>query len=65
MIKIENVTKLYGEQRALDNVSFQIQEGEIVGCSASSVPADHSGHSGMVRSSVPSSVPLFFCGSGI
>lgn len=31
MIKIENVTKLYGEQRALDNVSFQIQEGEIVG----------------------------------
>ncbi|MBL4709214.1 MAG: gliding motility-associated ABC transporter ATP-binding subunit GldA [Flavobacteriales bacterium] len=30
-IVVENVTKLYGEQKALDNVSFNIQPGEIVG----------------------------------
>jgi len=30
-IKIQNVTKLYGEQRALDNISFEIKTGEIVG----------------------------------
>ena len=27
----ENITKLYGEQKALDNVSFTISSGEIVG----------------------------------
>ena len=31
MIKIENITKLYGEQRALDGVSFSVEQGEIVG----------------------------------
>lgn len=31
MIEIKNVTKIYEEQRALDNVSFSIQPGEIVG----------------------------------
>lgn len=31
MIQIQNVTKLYGEQRAVDNVSFSVNEGEIVG----------------------------------
>ncbi|MCQ2299301.1 MAG: ATP-binding cassette domain-containing protein [Bacteroidales bacterium] len=31
MIQIQNVTKLYGDQRAVDNVSFTVNEGEIVG----------------------------------
>lgn len=31
MIKLENVTKRYGNVIALDNVSFEINEGEIVG----------------------------------
>ncbi len=30
-IKVENVTKLYGKQKALDDISFEIQTGEIVG----------------------------------
>ncbi len=30
-IKIQNVTKLYGNQKALNNVSFEIKSGEIVG----------------------------------
>lgn len=30
-IKVNNVIKLYGEQKALDNVSFEINPGEIVG----------------------------------
>ena len=30
-IKVQNVTKLFGSQKALDNVSFEIQSGEIVG----------------------------------
>jgi ABC-2 type transport system ATP-binding protein len=30
-IKVQNVTKLYGEQKALNNVSFEIGSGEIVG----------------------------------
>jgi len=30
-IKVENITKYYGEQKALDNVSFSIKKGEIVG----------------------------------
>ena len=30
-IVVENITKLYGEQKALDNVSFEIKSGEIVG----------------------------------
>lgn len=30
-IKVQGVTKLYGEQRALDQVSFDIQMGNIVG----------------------------------
>lgn len=31
MIKVEGITKLYGEQKALDNVSFEIGSGEVVG----------------------------------
>lgn len=31
MIKLENVTKKYGDFVALDNISFEIKEGEIVG----------------------------------
>ncbi len=30
-IKVENITKFYGEQKALDNVSFSIDTGQIVG----------------------------------
>ncbi|NOX46743.1 MAG: gliding motility-associated ABC transporter ATP-binding subunit GldA [Chlorobi bacterium] len=30
-IIVENITKLYGSQKALDNVSFKIKAGEIVG----------------------------------
>ena len=30
-IKVENITKLYGAQKALDDVSFEIKTGEIVG----------------------------------
>jgi len=30
-IKVNNITKLYGEQKALDNVSFEVKTGEIVG----------------------------------
>ncbi|MBQ7279457.1 MAG: ATP-binding cassette domain-containing protein [Bacteroidales bacterium] len=31
MLEINNITKIYGEQRALDNVSFNVEAGEIVG----------------------------------
>lgn len=30
-ITVENITKTYGEQKALNNVSFSIEKGEIVG----------------------------------
>ena len=30
-IVVKNITKLYGEQKALNNVSFSIEKGEIVG----------------------------------
>ncbi len=30
-IEVKNISKLYGEQKALDNVSFSIGKGEIVG----------------------------------
>jgi len=30
-IKVENITKLYGAQKALDDVSFEIKSGEIIG----------------------------------
>lgn len=30
-IAVKNLTKIYGEQRAVDNVSFSINKGEIVG----------------------------------
>ena len=30
-IVVENLVKFYGEQRAVDNISFSIQKGEIVG----------------------------------
>ncbi len=29
MIKIKNVSKIYGEKKALDNVSFEVKKGEI------------------------------------
>lgn len=30
-IKVENITKLYGKQKALDDVSFEVKAGEVVG----------------------------------
>ena len=30
-IEVKNITKFYGEQKALDNISFSIEKGEIVG----------------------------------
>ena len=30
-IEVENISKVYGEQKALDNVSFSVNKGEIVG----------------------------------
>lgn len=30
-IEVKGLTKIYGEQRAVDNISFSIQQGEIVG----------------------------------
>ena len=30
-VKVESVTKLFGKQKALDNVSFEVNPGEIVG----------------------------------
>lgn len=30
-IEVKNITKLYGEQKALDSISFSIKKGEIVG----------------------------------
>src|SRR5437667_12400948 len=30
-IKVENITKLYGKQKALDEVSFEVKAGEVVG----------------------------------
>lgn len=30
-IEVKNITKTYGEQKALDNVSFSVNKGEIVG----------------------------------
>jgi ABC-2 type transport system ATP-binding protein len=30
-IEVANLTKIYGEQRAVDNISFSLQKGEIIG----------------------------------
>ena len=30
-IKVENITKIYGKQKALDDISFEVKAGEIVG----------------------------------
>jgi len=30
-IKVEHLTKTYGEQNALDDISFSVKSGEIVG----------------------------------
>lgn len=30
-IEVKNLTKTYGEQNAVDNISFQVQKGEVVG----------------------------------
>lgn len=31
MIKVKNLTKNYGEQKAVDNISFEVRTGEILG----------------------------------
>ena len=30
-ISIKNLTKIYGEQKALDNINIEIEQGQIVG----------------------------------
>ncbi|RYF84061.1 MAG: ATP-binding cassette domain-containing protein, partial [Chitinophagaceae bacterium] len=30
-ITVKNLTKIYGEQKAVDNISFTVNKGEIVG----------------------------------
>lgn len=30
-IRVENISKLYGSQKAVDNISFSVQKGELVG----------------------------------
>ena len=30
-IEVENISKVYGEQKALDAISFSVNKGEIVG----------------------------------
>ena len=30
-IEVENISKIYGEQKALNNISFSVNTGEIVG----------------------------------
>lgn len=30
-VKVENLTKIYGEQKAIDQISFQAKEGEVLG----------------------------------
>ena len=30
MLKLENVTKYYGDFLAVDNLSFEVKEGEII-----------------------------------
>lgn len=30
-IKVENLTKIYGQQRAIDNISFEAKQGEVLG----------------------------------
>ena len=31
MIEVENLTRYYGTRRAINNISFQIEKGEVVG----------------------------------
>jgi ABC-2 type transport system ATP-binding protein len=31
MIRVQNLTKQYGDRKAVDGISFTIEEGEIVG----------------------------------
>ena len=31
MIEVQNLTKRYGEAKAVDNISFRVNEGEILG----------------------------------
>ncbi|HOV42189.1 MAG TPA: ATP-binding cassette domain-containing protein, partial [Oscillospiraceae bacterium] len=31
MIEVKNLSKHYGEKRAVDNISFSVKEGEILG----------------------------------
>ena len=31
MIRVENLTKYYGKRLAVDNISFKVKRGEIVG----------------------------------
>lgn len=39
MIEIKNVAKKYGNQKALEDVSLVIPQGQIIACSARTEPA--------------------------
>src|SRR5436190_13467414 len=30
-VKIQNITKIYGQQKALDSISFEVSTGQVVG----------------------------------
>lgn len=31
MLKVQNITKSYGDLKAVDNLSFEVKEGEVFG----------------------------------
>ncbi len=41
MIRVENLTKDYGSRRAISNVNFEAEQGEVVGFRAERCRKDH------------------------
>jgi len=64
-IQVQNITKIYGEQKALDNVSFEVGKGEVVGF----LGPNGAGKSTMMKIITcfisPSSGQVKVCGYGI
>ena len=52
MLKIHNLTKIYGEKRAVDHLTLHIQPGEIYG---------FIGHNGAGKTTTIKSVCVGFC----